>query len=313
MNDLKIVYLPIDQIRPYEKNARKHQEEDLATIRASIQAFGFRDPIGIWGKQNTIVEGHGRLMAAKELGMDKVPCIRLDDMTDEERRAYALAHNKTAEMSAWEPELLDAEILDIDGFDMSEFGFDVQDGPEEDEEQSGDDGYYGDERERNFNSTKFNEYDPTRTEGRYEIPVLKRCDHVPSHLIGFNYARTSNDYEAGVHFYIDDYQFERVWNDPYTYIPILSKFDCCMTPNFSIYRDMPEAIKIWNTYRARLLGQMFQDSGIKVIPIVYWSDERSWDYCFDGLPENSTLSVNNIRDDTEESKELWDAGMDEWN
>lgn len=83
MEDLKIVYLPIDQIRPYAKNARKHQEEDLATIRASIQAFGFRDPIGIWGKQNTIVEGHGRLMAAKELGMDKVPCIRLDDMTDE--------------------------------------------------------------------------------------------------------------------------------------------------------------------------------------------------------------------------------------
>lgn len=110
MNDLKIVYLPIDQIRPYEKNARKHQEEDLATIRASIQAFGFRDPIGIWGKQNTIVEGHGRLMAAQKLGMDKVPCLVADDLTEDQVRAYRLADNKVSDFAIWDNKLLLEEL-----------------------------------------------------------------------------------------------------------------------------------------------------------------------------------------------------------
>lgn len=128
MEDLKIVYLPPGKLKPYEKNARRHAEEDLATIRASIEQFGFRDPIGIWGKDNIIVEGHGRQLVALELGMDKVPCIRLDDMTDEERRAYALAHNKTTEMSGWDFTMLEAELSELEmDFDMSGFGFTTTD------------------------------------------------------------------------------------------------------------------------------------------------------------------------------------------
>ena len=84
-----------------KKNARKHADADVSTIVKSIEEFGFDDPIGIWGENNTIVEGHGRLIAAKKLGMKQVPVIRLDHLTDEQRRAYALAHNKTAEMSDW--------------------------------------------------------------------------------------------------------------------------------------------------------------------------------------------------------------------
>lgn len=125
MEDLKIVYLPPGCLKPYEKNARRHAEEDLSTIRASIERFGFRDPIGIWGPQNIIVEGHGRQLVALELGLEKVPCIRLDDMTDEQRRAYALAHNKTAEMSGWDFTALEEELAELElDFDMSEFGFD---------------------------------------------------------------------------------------------------------------------------------------------------------------------------------------------
>lgn len=146
--ETKIVYLPPSALTPYEGNARKHAEEDLATIRASIEQFGFRDPIGIWGKDNVIVEGHGRKIVAEELGLDEVPCIRLDDMTDEQRKAYALAHNKTAEMSGWDFTRLEEELAELENdFDMSEFGFtstDVtalddlfapaQDKPPEDEE-----------------------------------------------------------------------------------------------------------------------------------------------------------------------------------
>ena len=123
MQELKIEYLSLDKLKPYDKNARKHQEADLSTIKASITEFGMSDPIGVWGKDNVIVEGHGRYFACKELGIDNVPVIHLDHLTDEQRRAYALAHNKTAEMSEWDFDLLGEELDGILDIDMSDFGF----------------------------------------------------------------------------------------------------------------------------------------------------------------------------------------------
>ena len=131
MQELKIEYLTLDKLKPYDKNAKKHQEADLSTIKASITEFGMSDPIGVWGEDNVIVEGHGRYLACKELGIDNVPVIHLDHLTDEQRRAYALAHNKTAEMSEWDIDLLDEELDDIFNIDMSDFGFDLTEEEEE--------------------------------------------------------------------------------------------------------------------------------------------------------------------------------------
>lgn len=128
-DNLMIEYVPIDSIEPYENNARKHGKKDLASIQKSIEEFGFNDPIGVWN--NKIVEGHGRLLAAKELGLKKVPVIRLDNLTDEQRRAYTLAHNKTAELSDWDYDVLAEELKDIADIDMSEFGFDMSAIPED--------------------------------------------------------------------------------------------------------------------------------------------------------------------------------------
>ena len=125
MQELKIEYLTLDKLKPYDKNAKKHQEADLSTIKASITEFGMSDPIGVWGEDNVIVEGHGRYLACKELGIDNVPVIHLDHLTDEQRRAYALAHNKTAEMSEWNFDLLGEELDGIFDIDMSDFGFDL--------------------------------------------------------------------------------------------------------------------------------------------------------------------------------------------
>ena len=125
-NDLQlnIEYLPVDQLTPYQNNARKHQREDVGAIVESIKEFGFDDPIGVWGGHNVIVEGHGRLMAAKKLGMKAVPVIHLDHLTDEQRRAYALAHNRTAELSEWDEVVKELELSSISEIDMSRFGFD---------------------------------------------------------------------------------------------------------------------------------------------------------------------------------------------
>lgn len=118
--------IKISELTPYERNARHHEPIDIDAIAKSIEAFGFRDPVGVWGPNNIIVEGHGRVMAAKQLGMTEVPCIRLDDLTDEQRRAYGLAHNKTAELSTWDAELLPLEVQDLPTYDMTEFGFSAE-------------------------------------------------------------------------------------------------------------------------------------------------------------------------------------------
>lgn len=122
--ELSMTYLPVDQLTPYKGNTRKHEQYDVETIANSIRKFGFNDPIGVWGEQNIVVEGHGRLLAAKELGIAEVPVIRLDHMTAAERRAYAIAHNKSAEQSSWDIPALKDELKDLtDDFDMTDFGF----------------------------------------------------------------------------------------------------------------------------------------------------------------------------------------------
>lgn len=125
MGDMRIEYHDPRELRPYENNARAHRDLDIEAIRASIREFGFNDPIGIWSDDNLIVEGHGRQMAAIEEGITSVPCIRLDHLTDEQRRAYALAHNKTAELSAWDFGVLNAELAGIKEIDMEALGFEA--------------------------------------------------------------------------------------------------------------------------------------------------------------------------------------------
>lgn len=119
--DLEIVYLKPEELTPYEGNTRKHAPEDVEQIKESIKADGFNDPIGIWGEKNLIVEGHGRRIAAMELGLDRVPCIRLDHLTDTQRRDYAIRHNFTSDQSEFDFGKLREEVaaLEIEGLDMS--------------------------------------------------------------------------------------------------------------------------------------------------------------------------------------------------
>lgn len=118
---LEVVYLSPEELTPYEGNARKHDIKDVEQIKESIRLDGFNDPIGIWGDNNIIVEGHGRQIAALEMGLDKVPCIRLDHLTDAQRRDYAIRHNRTAELSTWDWSTLESEITDLstEGFDIA--------------------------------------------------------------------------------------------------------------------------------------------------------------------------------------------------
>jgi ParB family chromosome partitioning protein len=115
---------PIDKLVPYDRNARTHSDEQILQVANSIQRFGFTNPILV-ASDAGIIAGHGRLAAARQLGMDQVPVIVLDHLTPEERRAYVLADNRLAENAGWDEELLRLEVGDLAelDFDLSLLGW----------------------------------------------------------------------------------------------------------------------------------------------------------------------------------------------
>ena len=128
---MQIVEVELKQLKPYAKNAKKHPQEQIDHIANSLRDFGWKQPVVI-DSDNVIICGHGRVLAAKQLGYDKVPCLYADDLTEEQIKAFRLADNKTAE-SDWDFDLLMPELDDID-LDMSLYGFDFSDDQDKDEE-----------------------------------------------------------------------------------------------------------------------------------------------------------------------------------
>jgi len=126
--ELKIEYLDKKALKPYARNAKLHPAEQVEQIKKSINEFGFNDPIAVYGK-NEIIEGHGRLLAVMEMdNVQTVPVIRLDHLSDEERRAYSLVHNKLTMNSGFDYDLLQEELRNLT-IDMSGFDFNLDDEP----------------------------------------------------------------------------------------------------------------------------------------------------------------------------------------
>ena len=116
---------------PYAGNAKEHPDWQVRQIVESIKRFGFNDPIGVWHDadgQPIIVEGHGRVLAAKELGIDEVPVISLDHLDDEGRRAYTLVHNQLTTNTGFNLDALDSELAALGDIEMEDFGFDDMSG-----------------------------------------------------------------------------------------------------------------------------------------------------------------------------------------
>lgn len=127
---IAIVYKSVDELREYENNPRNN-DKAVAAVAASIELAGFKVPIVIDGN-GVIVAGHTRLKAAKQLGMQSVPCIIADDLTDEQIRAFRLADNKVSELAGWDFDKLEAELAQLRELDMSAFGFDDADDEDDD-------------------------------------------------------------------------------------------------------------------------------------------------------------------------------------
>lgn len=298
----------VNDLIPYDKNPRKN-DKAVEYVANSIKEFGFKVPIVI-DKDNIIVAGHTRLKAAKLLHINEVPCIVADDLTEEQIKAFRLADNKVSEQSKWDKDLLNIELDELKDLDISmeDFGFNVTEididieGEEDDEN----------ERMRTDNAYNLTDFDVDNCDGKYQIPIIERCDYIPDNLMGFNYAKSSKRVDCGIHFFIDDYQFERIWNNPQKYLELLSKYECILTPDFSLYSDMPIAMKIWNVYRSRLIGQIAQRMGLNVLPTISWAEKETFEFCFAGLPKYATLCISTIGVKRNSNNfEMWKDGVDE--
>lgn len=124
MEELNIVYKPIKELKPYKKNAKKHSKEQVEQIANSIKEFGFTQPV-IIDKHNSVVAGHGRILGAKKAGLKEVPTVCLEELTEEQIKAYRLVDNKLNE-SEWDVELLNEELEELEEIQMEMFGFEAE-------------------------------------------------------------------------------------------------------------------------------------------------------------------------------------------
>jgi len=298
----------IDDIIPYERNAR-HNEKAIPVVAESIKTFGFKGAIVLRSREDpTIVNGHTRVAACKSLGWTEFPdeyIVYADDLTDDEVRALRLADNRTGEVATWNKALLKGEVKAIEkgGLDMSRFSFDFK------SKQLP----YGAERLKTDHAYNLQLVNASHCDSR-GMPRVLPCCGVPEALLPFNYAKTATEEDRGkwLHFFIDDYQFERLWNSPERYLELIRGFAGVLSPDFSLYMDMPYPMQRWNEYRRRALANYWQRNGVDVIPTLSWTDSGSYTFCFDGLPKGSTVAVSTVGAVRgEESMRIWRAGMAE--
>ena len=296
----------ISDIIPYERNARNNAKA-IPVVAESIKEFGLRGTIGLESPENpVIVFGHTRVAACRSLGWTEIPDSKIefcDDLTEEQVRAFRIADNKTGDVATYNKAMLREEVRACK-LDMSRFNCDFKSKRLP----------YGAERlktDRAYNLDLVSRADC----GRDGFPALPEADALPSELQGFNYAKSTPDAQKagkGCHFFIDDYQFERLWTSPSAYLDVLSGYDCVLTPDFSLYMDMPDAMQQWNRYRSAALGRYWAESGLTVVPTLSWAQPSSYRFCFKGIPKHSTVATSTVgvaKD--KDAQAVWHDGMRE--
>ena len=304
---MELTRVDLSKLKLDDKNARKHSARNIEEIKRSLEEFGQHRALVVQRSTNKILIGNGMYQAMKSLGWKDADVYFVDD-SDREAAKRALADNRTSDLSEWDAgvlsELVGSLDFDIPGFNEDELKdlakFDAPDISVNNADDDDDGGYYSDAVEATYNLYRLYEYDETRTAGFYQMPVLKACHFVPDELIGFNYVKSvveggkKSEFRKGVHFFLDDYQFERIWKEPHKHIARIQNFACALTPDFSTYADMPMAMKIWNVYRSRLIGQVMQDYGINVIPVIRGPLVEGNEFYIDGVEPGGVIAVSTV-------------------
>ena len=135
--------------------------------------------------------------------------------------------------------------------------------------------------------------------GKWNMPIVKKCklDLAGVNLIGYPDIKTNDideNKQRGIHFYIDDYRMEGLYYNPERFIHRIAQYKFAITPDYSLYRDMPKAVQLFNVFRSRWCGAFWQSKGMTVIPNVSWGDSTTFEFCFDGIVEGSIVAVGTI-------------------
>lgn len=290
MEELKIEYISIDKLTPYDKNTKVHTKKQIEHIANSITKFGFNDPLGIYGENNIVLEGNGRIEAAKMLGMTELPCVRLDHLSKDEMRAYVIAHNSLNLETGFDDNVLRDELNKLRQFDFTQFGLTENYLTVLNKTQSE---IYQDALSKNIKKLVRNSF---HTVGKYDIPIIKKQDIDVSELKTISFCHTqygdTRNKNKLVHFFLHDYRFECVYENADILYEKLKQYKYLLTPDFSLYMDMPIALQINSVFKNRWCGAYWQNKGKIVIPTVSWSDERSFEFCFDGIERGSVVAIS---------------------
>ncbi len=127
--------------------------------------------------------------------------------------------------------------------------------------------------------------------GRYEFPVIEKVNLVPNNLVSFERVNTEKNFDSWVHFFIDDWKFQKLFRRPYRYLPILKKFDGVIAPDNSILWNAPYYKQIESIGNSRMMGSWLQRAGLNVVPCVRWGKKETYDFAFDGLQLGGTVAV----------------------
>lgn len=146
----------------------------------------------------------------------------------------------------------------------------------------------------NWDTLHFSQLFPSDNE--YGIPVMTNNGSIPAQLIQWGsrpkLMEVQEDGNTAVHFFLDDFRFESLWNNPERNLDVLMRIGMVLSPDFSLWRDMPLAMQIWNVYRNRWLGCFWQGHGIQVIPTISWSEPH--DFCFAGVAQGSIVAISTV-------------------
>jgi len=301
---MDIQEIKLSKLQPYKGNAKKHGKKQVELLSKSLKEFGWQQPLVI-DRDNVIIAGHGRYEAAKLLGYATAPCKYADELTEDQIKAYRLVDNRSTSLD-YDLEAEFAELQTIE-LDMGEFDFSMPELELEIEQAEA-------EHQQNVDDTRFAVRNILNLEkgqfegaGKYDMPVIEPVTKLPEikEWISFNYVLTDKEPESKAgHFFIDDYQFERVFNQPEKYVDKLRQYAAVATPDFSPYADMPHALQIYNHYRKQWVGAWLQAHGVTVIPTIRPVADRDW--WLDGIPKRgiyitSAMYSETLEEETEET------------
>lgn len=301
MSNLQVEYIEITKLKNWDKNPRKN---DTAADKLTklIEHYGFVNPVIVNRKTNVILAGHTRVKAAKKLNLDTVPVIFVD-FDKAKANGFALADNKSSEWSQWDNDILKdvfADLKDL-SFDLELTGFElpkienfVLDIEKQFYEKEDEELYLLKHDPLNVNKGIYESNNNLGYPTIYKTNKLDIVDLIPFDRITVN-APNKKDFDKTIHFFLEDYKFNALWNNPLKYIKLLSRYKSLIMPDFSIYSDYPESLNIFQMYKRFWITRFLQECNIDVIPCVRWRKQETLEEDLKPIPKNSMIALSTVR------------------